>query len=172
MSKTWKKKFHLVKENQSCAGNCMRRYPILINYQSNYCNFIAQRKWKILFLFSLFVCLFCFVFFSIDQGLCWESWPEDNLLSWPEPTYRGTLHPISFSKLAGGNSNEGRAVRLFGVAYPSVGITLSVNHIYTFVSFRFLLSTTCYNAVKSLILRKKGKRNSVGKWLQLLRKLQ
>ena len=49
------------------------------------------------------------------------------------------------------------------VAYPSVGITLSVNHIYTFVSFRFLLSTTCYNAVKSLILRKKGKRNSVGK---------
>ena len=35
------------------------------------------------------------------------------------------------------------------VAYPSVGITLSVNHIYTSVSFQFLLSTTCYNAVKT-----------------------
>ena len=52
-------------------------------------------------------------------------------------------------------------VALQVVAYPSVGITLSVNHIYTSVSFQFLLSTTCYNAVKSLILRKKGKRNSV-----------
>lgn len=55
------------------------------------------------------------------------------------------------------------SIKLFTVAYPSVGITLSVNHIYTSVSFQFLLSTTCYNAVKSLILRKKGKRNSVGK---------
>ena len=35
------------------------------------------------------------------------------------------------------------------VAYPSVGITLSVNHIYTSVSFKFLLSTACYNAVKT-----------------------
>ena len=41
------------------------------------------------------------------------------------------------------------SIKLFTVAYPSVGITLSVNHIYTSVSFQFLLSTTCYNAVKT-----------------------
>ena len=55
VSKTWKKKLTHI-----------RKYSILINYQSTYCNFISLRKWKKLIpllIVCLFVCLFCFVLF-------------------------------------------------------------------------------------------------------------